>query len=343
MEYTITVLPQNQTLTVARGSNLLSALVKAGLAPEAPCGGNGKCGKCTVTVNGEPTLACRYRVESDLTVALPAKFADAILSQAHAGAVTPDPLGPGYPVAVDIGTTTVVCYLLSPEGQELAVASMRNPQAPFGADVISRIRKALEGKLEALTGCIRAGVSQLILDCCRQAGIAPDQIGVVSIVGNPCMQQLFLGIAPQNLAAIPFAPVLTRAEILPAGACLPPAPRHCCSPSRISPATWVPTPWAAFWPQSCTGPKKRSFLWTSAPTEKWCWPTGGRWLPAPPPPGLPWRAPTSGLGCGALPVPSTMCGRRTASCAAVSSGRSRPPAFAAAASLTPLRCCWIRA
>lgn len=225
MEYTITVLPQNQTLTVARGSNLLSALVKAGLAPEAPCGGNGKCGKCTVTVNGEPTLACRYRVESDLTVALPAKSADAILSQAHAGAVTPDPLGPGYPVAVDIGTTTVVCYLLSPEGQELAVASMRNPQAPFGADVISRIRKALEGELEALTGCIRAGVSQLILDCCRQAEIAPDQIGVVSIVGNPCMQQLFLGISPQNLAAIPFAPVLTRAEILPAGACLPPCPQ----------------------------------------------------------------------------------------------------------------------
>lgn len=115
----------------------------------------------------------------------------------------------------------MVCFLLSPEGQELAVESMLNPQASYGADVISRIQCALAGEMDALTEAIRAGMSTLIAKCREKAGISPSQVGVISVAGNPCMQQLFLGISPANLAAVPFAPVLTSASCENAGSVFP--------------------------------------------------------------------------------------------------------------------------
>lgn len=225
MEYIITVLPQEKNIAVPAGTNLLKALRDAGLSPDAPCGGNGKCGKCKVIIDGKEILSCQYAVESDITVQLPAKASASILTGGSTGAVKADPLREGHLIAVDIGTTTVVCFLLSPEGTEMAVESMLNPQAPFGADVISRIQQALNGEMDSLTRCIREGVSQLISNCCKKAGIRESEIGVVSIVGNPCMQQLFLGILPQNLAGVPFAPVLTKAEVLEAVDYLP----ECCN------------------------------------------------------------------------------------------------------------------
>ena len=227
MEYRITVLPQKKSIPVSAGANLLKALREAGLAPDAPCGGNGKCGKCKVTVNGQEVLSCQFTVESNITVQLTEKASASILATGSAGVVNADPLRKGYLIAIDIGTTTVVCFLLSSEGTELAVESMLNPQVPFGADVVSRIQQALNGEMEALTQTIRAGVSQLIHNCCKKAGIDEAEIGVVSIVGNPCMQQLFLGIFPKNLAGVPFEPVLTKAEVLEAAEYLPECTNAC--------------------------------------------------------------------------------------------------------------------
>ncbi len=226
--YLVTVLPPGIQLTAPEGADLLTLLRTAGLAPSAPCGGQGKCGKCRVTVNGRDVLACKTRITSDLTVILPETEKPEILLSGHAAAVAADPVAEGYLIAADIGTTTVACFLLSPEGQELAAESMLNPQAPYGADVISRIQRALAGDPEAQTTLIRNGLENLILNCCQKAGISPKEIGVVSIVGNPCMQQLFLGLCPANLAGVPFAPVITRTDIIPAAACLP-----CCPMAKL--------------------------------------------------------------------------------------------------------------
>ena len=212
---------EHTTLEAQPGTNLLVLLRSAGLAPEAPCGGNGKCGKCAALVNGVEVLTCNYSVESDITVTLKEKKKTNILTTGAAAKVTADPLKEGHLIAFDIGTTTVVCFLLSAEGEELAVESMLNPQAPFGADVISRIQQALAGETESQTAVIRRGMEQLIAACCAKAGITPGDIGVVSVVGNPCMQQLFLGITPGNLATVPFDPVLTKAEVCSAADYLP--------------------------------------------------------------------------------------------------------------------------
>lgn len=208
---TVTFENHGKQICVGPDTTVLQAARQLGIELAAPCGGNGTCGKCRVTANGKEVLACQTRVDADMAVELPQQTRANILTSGQTTDLPVDPVQPGYLLAFDIGTTTVVCFLLSPEGRELAVESMLNPQASYGADVISRIQCALAGEMDALTRAIRRGMSDLIGKCCEKTGIDPSQVGVISVVGNPCMQQLFLGIAPSNLAAVPFAPVLKSA------------------------------------------------------------------------------------------------------------------------------------
>lgn len=221
MEHRVYVLPQQTELHIPHGTNLMQALRGGGCVIDAPCGGNGTCGKCLVTVNGRQVRACCYTVESDLTVELPEKRSEPILTEGLAAKPTVDPLGGGYLAAIDVGTTTVVCALMDSNGNELAVSSGENPQRMWGADVISRIQHAMKGQREALTAAIQAEVQALLGQCCKNAEILPEEIGVISLVGNSCMQQLFLGMDVANLAGVPFAPVITQASTVEAAEYLP--------------------------------------------------------------------------------------------------------------------------
>lgn len=219
MEYRITV--RNTSFYAREGENLLEVLRQHGLAPDAPCGGNGKCGKCGVKVNGAELLSCKHYIHADMRVLLPSRQAEKVLT---GGIFAPTPINPvksGYLVAFDVGTTTVVCFLLSPSGKELAVESMLNPQVSFGADVISRIQSARNGSANSLSNAIRSGMMELIKKSCIKADISPKEIGVVSVVGNPCMQQLLMGIPVDNLATVPFTPVITKAAVISAKEVLP--------------------------------------------------------------------------------------------------------------------------
>ena len=218
------ILPRQTEVTVPDHSNLLEVLRQSGVHLDAPCGGQGTCGKCRVYVNGKEALACRTTVCADMTVTIPADSELQVLQTGIAGESAVCPVTEGYLLAIDIGTTSVVCVLLDGTGRGLAVSGMGNPQRAFGADVISRIRAALDGKLGQLTGLIREGVTGLIQKVCGEVGIHPDEIRLVSLVGNPAMQQLFLGISPENLAAMPFAPVLTEAKQILCGDILPVCP-----------------------------------------------------------------------------------------------------------------------
>ena len=218
----ITVLPQNEVLEAAEGINLLEALRAANLAPDAPCGGNGTCGKCKVILDGQEVLSCQTTVDRDMTVTLKKKAGLNILRTGVALDGKMDPLKEGNLIAFDIGTTSVVCFLLDGKtGEEIASASMLNPQTTFGADVISRIQSALGGTMEQQTAVIRGGMTKLIKQVCADTNTDPKEIGVVSVVGNPCMQQMFLGVSPKNLAGVPFAPVLTEAKTEPCKDILP--------------------------------------------------------------------------------------------------------------------------
>lgn len=218
---TLQLLPENRTLSVPQGENLLSVLRSVNLAPDAPCGGNGKCGKCRVLVDGREALACQTVVDRDMTVTLTPQNGLNVLQEGIEEAIAVAPEKQGQLLAFDIGTTSVVCFLLDGKtGAELGKSSMLNPQTAFGADVISRIQAAMRGELEALTRAIRQGMTELIHRLTDQ----PEQITLVSVVGNPAMQQLFLGLSPENLAGVPFAPVLTEAKTVSCENILPVCP-----------------------------------------------------------------------------------------------------------------------
>ena len=220
----ITLPENNNKLSVPTGTNLLDALKENGFYPDAPCGGNGTCGKCTVLVNGTQVLACRTVVDRDMIVVLP-QAEIRILQESFCAEQGVDPLQEGPLIAFDIGTTSVVCVLLDGKtGREMAQSSMLNPQVAYGADVITRIQQAVQGKLALLTQLIRHAMTDLTKKVCDDAGISPQKVGVVSVVGNPAMQQLFLGICPENLSEIPFAPALTEAKTVSCKEILPVCP-----------------------------------------------------------------------------------------------------------------------
>ncbi len=115
-------------------------------------------------------------------------------------------------MAFDIGTTTVVGYLMDlSTGRELAVASALNPQSRYGFDVISRIVYGMEHQegLDTLGRVIRALMNRLIEETCARADVSPSRVYEVSVVGNTTMTHLFLGIDPRNLALAPYIPVTT--------------------------------------------------------------------------------------------------------------------------------------
>ena len=59
------------SIEVPVGISVLEAEIRAGLVPDAPCGGLGTCGKCLVKVDGKPVLACQTKVEKDCRVEIP--------------------------------------------------------------------------------------------------------------------------------------------------------------------------------------------------------------------------------------------------------------------------------
>ena len=216
MKHSVKVLPYNKIIEVANGSNLLSVLRNAGYAPDAPCGGHGTCGKCIVTVNGKEQLACQTVVYADMSVAIPDAFVENIISDKYIQNVRKSD-GEDFFLVFDIGTTTIVCYLLNgKDGTEISCASMLNPQVVYGADVISRIQAGVDGNAEHMKQLVQDGLCRLIQEVCENTGIETKQIKRISVVANPAMQQLFMGIDLDNLVSIPYTSAITATEIVPA-------------------------------------------------------------------------------------------------------------------------------
>ena len=185
---------------------------------EAPCGGQGRCGKCLVQLSpdGEKVKSCQTQINGDLEVYLPESFDLRIAGgdvKAHASAYT-GPLG----IAVDIGTTTVVAHLTDlPTCTRLATASGVNAQRPYGADVISRIQFCSAHGHETLTRLIREQLNELIQKTCQLSGANPKDIHYISIAGNTIMQHLADNRSPVPMGAAPFEPETLFGDERPAG------------------------------------------------------------------------------------------------------------------------------
>lgn len=221
MTHTLHILNTDQYRKAPAGQLLLTFLQEQGLAPDAPCGGHGTCGKCRCLVDGTEQLACRTVIDRDMTVSLPEKKDTRILTDSLAVEARADGAHK-YVLAFDIGTTTVVCYLLSGmTGALLAQASAINPQSQFGADVIARIQYAMGAEGFPLRDAITAALAALAEEAAKKAGIAPGEITLASVVGNTAMHHLLLGIDPKPLTVPPYMPNVREAMVLPARNLLP--------------------------------------------------------------------------------------------------------------------------
>lgn len=119
-----------------------------------------------------------------------------------------------YGVAVDIGTTKVVAYLVDlNSGETVRTESSPNPQIPYGEDVMSRITYAdkVPDGLAQLQKAITATLNSMIAKLCEAEAITPDDVLEVMVVGNTAMHHIFFGIPVSHLADAPYAPAVRSA------------------------------------------------------------------------------------------------------------------------------------
>ncbi|HEX9559719.1 MAG TPA: ASKHA domain-containing protein [Candidatus Dormibacteraeota bacterium] len=144
----------------------------------------------------------------------------AVLAGEHLVAVEPgDTTEECFGVAFDVGTTTLVGTLMNLRtGMAAAVSSTLNGQAPFGADVISRISHAMNGtdSIDELKAAVVTTMNGILDDLYRDSGVSPERTYEAVVVGNVTMLHLLLGIDPTPISMMPFTPTFMDALSVPA-------------------------------------------------------------------------------------------------------------------------------
>ena len=141
-----------------------------------------------------------------------------------------------YCIAVDIGTTTVVCHLVDlHDGQSLGRAAKYNSQARYGADIIRRIIHASQSPSNEneLREAIVDDINELIGELTGRFQLSAADITMISAAGNTAMIHLMLGLPSENIRKEPYTgvaynlPPLRAAEI---GLKISPRGLLCCLP-----------------------------------------------------------------------------------------------------------------
>jgi uncharacterized 2Fe-2S/4Fe-4S cluster protein (DUF4445 family) len=111
-------------------------------------------------------------------------------------------------LAVDVGSTTIAAHLCDLEsGEVVASSGAMNPQIRFGEDLMSRVSYSMmhPGGAQQMTEAVRDALNTLAADVAQQAQATPQDILELTLVGNPIMHHLLLGIDPVELGGAPFA------------------------------------------------------------------------------------------------------------------------------------------
>ena len=117
-------------------------------------------------------------------------------------------------VAIDVGSTTIAGHLADlADGAVLASDGVMNPQIRFGEDLMSRVSYAMlhDGGAVEMTRVVRDALGSLVTGLAERAEVDPTDILEVTLVGNPIMHHLVLGIDPIPLGSAPFALATDRA------------------------------------------------------------------------------------------------------------------------------------
>jgi uncharacterized 2Fe-2S/4Fe-4S cluster protein (DUF4445 family) len=124
-----------------------------------------------------------------------------------------------YGVAVDVGSTTIAAHLCNlTSGEVVASTGRMNPQIRFGEDLMSRVSYIMmnPGGEAELSRVVRGAINELVVEAAAQAGIGAADVLEMTVVGNPIMHHLVLGLSPVELGTAPFALATDAAISVPA-------------------------------------------------------------------------------------------------------------------------------
>lgn len=225
--------PSGLRVSVEHETTILEAAREVGLHVSSDCGGRGTCGKCRVIVQpaGIPSsrdlehlskeeiengvrLACTFQIKEQTRVLLlRSKGQVKILTTSESKELDID-LGQQnqYGVAIDLGTTTIVAYLLDlSTGVQFGQVESLNPQTAFGEDVISRITFASREKdgSRILQQRVITEINLQISKLVEKTRINRNQISRICIVGNTAMHHLLLAADTEPLGKAPYQPSIS--------------------------------------------------------------------------------------------------------------------------------------
>ncbi len=221
---------KSREITTPIGKNLREVFIENDVHMEFPCNGKKTCGGCAVRfvktvpeitehdkkslsqpkLNDGWRLACKVEVSHPLELYIEDSPMQ-ILSEQNSGDTEVD----NYSIAIDIGTTTVVCHLVdADDGNILDTEAEVNAQRKYGADVASRILHEMEhedGKKhlnDAIINQLNRMIDRLLI-----RNDYP-KIKEVIAVGNTIMTHILLGYDITALGQAPYTPVsLDRATV----------------------------------------------------------------------------------------------------------------------------------
>ena len=120
---------------------------------------------------------------------------------------------PIFGIAVDLGTTTVVCSLVDLlSGKIIATSSFENPQRFGGSDTLNRISYETTKFPGELKSVIISGLNFEIGELCKKNKIRRSHIYELIIVGNTTMRDIFFGIDVAPVGQKPYKSI-TQLEL----------------------------------------------------------------------------------------------------------------------------------
>jgi len=220
--------------------NLSQLLIENDIFIDRACGGKGTCGKCAVRfISGAPNenefdkkhlsvkqikegfrLSCKCNIEWDAEIEIIEKHnINAVeygVSDINEISFMEENINNGYGAAVDLGTTTIVVYLVNlKDGEILGVKSTVNPQRKYGDNVITRSEyiNTHENGLETLKTEALEEINRLIASAAKECGIKPNQIVRTVLSGNTIMQHIIFGVNPFQITVAPYTPVTEQKKV----------------------------------------------------------------------------------------------------------------------------------
>jgi len=225
----IHLLPHGRQIEAKPGKSLMEALMDQNIFLRSDCGGKGVCKKCQVKVvaeNGDIELkkACTFTIFKDVTIEIPelSMLSSHIITKAPVSlpAVFKDRFKDVdsedcYGIATDLGTTTIAIYLCNiAKGRVLSSLAVKNPQALYGDDVMSRIsaigqeEKNLGHLQRLVVRAIEWGIKELL----ASLDLEEEMISQMVTVGNPTMIHILAGVDPKSIGISPYQPAFYEAR-----------------------------------------------------------------------------------------------------------------------------------